>query len=76
MGLGRRFFINKEGHFITNYLVLAPASSAAVRTADGIRLVIRKTPAEASNIFGDGFNIFYDPSVAGKYYLRGQTYSL
>ncbi len=45
-GQGSGFFINQEGHFITNYHVLAEASRAEVETADGQRYTVKGVMAK------------------------------
>lgn len=46
-GLGSGFFIDKEGHLITNYHVLKGAYSAEVKTFDGTKYPVKLVLAES-----------------------------
>jgi hypothetical protein len=45
-GLGTGFFVNANGHIVTNYHVLFGADQATVKTADGQRFPVKRIVAE------------------------------
>ncbi|MBM4273910.1 MAG: tetratricopeptide repeat protein [Deltaproteobacteria bacterium] len=67
LSLSSGFFINAQGHFITNYHCLRGGSSATVRTSDGKRYPVKLILAEDK--FNDLMLAAIDPPPAGVPYL-------
>lgn len=68
IGNGSGFFINREGHLVTNYHVLARAARAEIKTQDGQRYAIKMVLAEDRQV--DLIKVTVDlPADAPRAYL-------